>query len=78
MKGDKHLPYRKFNYEHWYIVDEMRPSDILAYSPKGKDEDIVYDKIGRSTKLYRVIEEGMYNIKKEDYDEKGHLKVPIV
>ena len=71
------MPFRKFNYDNWVMVEEMRPSDILAYSPKGQNEDIIYDKIGRSTKLYRVIEEGMYNIKKEDYNEKGELKVPV-
>ena len=71
------MPYRKFNYDEWQIVHEMRPSDLLQYSPKGQDDDLYYDKIGRSTKLFRVIEEGMYGIKKEDYDDKGNLKEQI-
>ena len=84
LKGDKHAEERKKAQEayrrRWQKIHDLRredPNDPGAsdYSDKeAENEFVLIDQSKQNDRLIRQIEEGVYNIKREDYDPDGMLK----
>ena len=84
LKGDKHADARRDAQERfrrrWEKIHDMRrehaaPGASNQFMDKeGEDEFVLIDESSPKQKsLIRQIEEGVYNIKKEDYDPNGEL-----
>ena len=84
LKGDKHAEERRVAQERfrkrWEKIHDMRrehaaPGAFYQFQDKeGEDEFVLIDESSPKQKsLIRQIEEGVYNIKKEDYDPNGNL-----
>ena len=64
--GNKHLRERKRRQSHIIGIEELAQEYIFVEQPLEK----------RISRLNRQIEEAIYNIKPEDYNDEGQLKEP--
>lgn len=74
--GNKHMEERA---ERLAQLEQFRmvENDFVMVDPDAEDRRIEIAK-NRASRLNRQIEEGVYNIKPEDYNEEGELKEEAV